>query len=261
MSETKKGFIIVVEGLDGCGKNTTALQLHKELAMAHPGEVYPQVLSFPDYTSPTGKIIKSYLEGDVPETGMFYSGGKSKKRSEPIIMSQEIVWLYALDRKMFMDKKNINGVSPMEFYNNGGILVMDRYTSSNILYQTREAKTNKDVKHATTFIRHVEHTVMGLPRPDVVLYLDVATNYDIIENSIAQRRDEEGLNQQRADSEKDKLEKMDVLKKIDKRFHPDLYQDLENEEHWKVVDIYDMLKGRRLITDEIVKQIIEEILL
>lgn len=260
MTETKKGMIIVIDGPDGCGKNTTALQLHKELAMAHPSEVYPQVISFPDYSSPTGKIIKSYLEGDVPETGMFYSGGKTKGRKDPIIMSQEIVWLYALDRKMFMNKKNINGVSPIEFYNNGGILIMDRYVSSNILYQTREAKTNKEIRHATTFIRHIEHTVMELPRPDIVMYLDVGSNYDIIEESIAKRHEEEGSNQERADSKKDKLEKMDVLKKIDSRFHPDLYQDLDNGETWHTVDIYDILKNRRLTTDEIVKQIMDEIL-
>ena len=96
--------LVVIEGLDGCGKSTQ-LELLKE---AFPTA---KVISFPDYESQTGKLIKSFLAGDIAAN------------------RYAAACFYATDRyNSFM--KNWQHI-----YHEGTPIICGRYTTSNMIYQ------------------------------------------------------------------------------------------------------------------------------
>ena len=60
-----KGKIIVLEGLDGCGKSTQLNILFNSLQSA--GKT--RLISFPNYESSTGRVVSDYLQGAIPCEG------------------------------------------------------------------------------------------------------------------------------------------------------------------------------------------------
>ncbi len=76
-----KGKVIVLEGLDGCGK-TTQLELSESFLKDH--DIKCRAVSFPNYSSTSGALISEYLKGDIPCDG--YNGAYAASA------------MYALDR-------------------------------------------------------------------------------------------------------------------------------------------------------------------
>ena len=75
---------------------------------------------------------------------------------------------YAVDR--YASYKKVWG----KFYENGGLILTDRYTTSNAVHQTVKCPPQE----RGDFLRWLddfEHAKLGLPRPDLVLYLDMPT--------------------------------------------------------------------------------------
>ena len=106
-----KGKIIVLEGLDGCGKSTQLNILFNNLQSA--GKT--RLISFPNYESSTGRVVSEYLQGTIPcegAAGAYAASG-----------------FYASDRyaSYVTDWKND--------YENGSVIVSGRYTTSNAIYQ------------------------------------------------------------------------------------------------------------------------------
>lgn len=142
--------LIVIEGLDGSGKATqTKLVAEKLAAQGVP----VKQLEFPDYNSPSSALVKMYLGGEFgskPEDVNAYAASA----------------FYAVDRaaSFLRDWKRD--------YENGAVLLSDRYCTSNIIYQM--AKVSDDERDSfICWQADFEYDKLGLPRPDAVIYLDV----------------------------------------------------------------------------------------
>ena len=145
-----KGKLIVIEGLDGSGKATQAKLLYESLC-AQGREV--REVSFPDYESDSSALIKMYLGGafgsDPSDVNAFAASS-----------------FYAVDR--YASYKTSWG----EFYERGGIVIADRYTTSNAIHQC--SKLPEDQWDAfLDWLFDFEYRLLGIPAPDCVFYLKV----------------------------------------------------------------------------------------
>ena len=146
------GQLIIFEGLDGSGKGTqtklTAQRLKEQ------GRDLRQI-TFPDYDSESSALVKMYLSGafgDKPDDVNAYAASS----------------FYAVDR--FASYKTDWG----EFYREGGLVLSDRYTTSNAVHQG--AKLEPPAREAFfQWLYEMEYDRMELPRPDLVIYLDMPT--------------------------------------------------------------------------------------
>jgi len=144
-----KGKIVVLEGLDGCGK-TTQLEL-AETYLKDLG-VKCRSVSFPNYKSTSGKLITEYLKGMIPCEGKNGAYAASA--------------MYAVDRYIsFMTDWR-------GFYENGGIVLAGRYTTSNAIYQLAKLPPEERGKFLS-WLTEFEYEKLGLPEPDLVIYLDM----------------------------------------------------------------------------------------
>ena len=145
-----KGQLIVIEGLDGSGKATQANRLFETLqAQGKP----VRKVSFPDYASDSSALIKMYLAGEF---------GKDPNSVNAYAAST----FFAVDRFASFRK------NWAEFYENGGIVIADRYTTSNAVHQC--SKLPQDQWDAyLSWLFDFEYRLMGIPAPDKVVYLQV----------------------------------------------------------------------------------------
>lgn len=144
------GNLIVIEGLDGSGKATQAKLLYE--ALVKQGKQVRKV-SFPDYESESSALVKMYLNGEFgtdPNAVNAYAASA----------------FYAVDRYASY-KRNWN-----RFYEDGGIIIADRYTTSNAIHQcSKLPKENWD--SFLEWLFRFEYQLMGIPAPDTVIYLQV----------------------------------------------------------------------------------------
>lgn len=145
-----KGKLIVIEGLDGSGKATQAELLTHRLL--ENGKNVMKV-SFPDYDSPSSSLIKMYLDGQF---------GNDPNSVNPYAASS----FYAVDR--YASYK----IKWAEHYNNGGIVIADRYTTSNAIHQCSKLP-KEQWKDYIKWLFNYEYDHLGLPSPDIVIYLYV----------------------------------------------------------------------------------------
>lgn len=146
----KRGRLIVIDGADGSGKATQAKLLVSALRKKRYNV---KTLDFPRYEHNFfGGLIGRCLAG---EYGDFIA-------VNPHIASV----LYAADR--FESKSLLE-----KWLKNGCIVVLDRYVSANQIHQGGKIADNKARKKFLEWLDTMEFKVFGLPRPDLVLYLDV----------------------------------------------------------------------------------------
>lgn len=138
--------LIVIEGLDGGGK-TTQFELLKEL---YPNYRY---ITFPNYNSPSGEIVSSYLKGEYGE-----------KDSE--ISAYTASCFYAVDRyasyKTDWEKDYLDGIT----------IISARYVSSNAIYQMTKLPHEKWDEYMN-WLFDMEYTKFGLPKPNATIFLDM----------------------------------------------------------------------------------------
>ena len=145
-----RGLLIAIEGGDGAGKATQTALLTEKLIAA--GQNAHKV-SFPAYGQPSCTMVESYLRGDF---------GTDPNAVNAYAASM----FYAVDRYATF-KKNWGNL-----YQDGSIIIADRYTTANALFQvTKVAKIER--KSYLDWLYDLEYNKMGLPRPDLVVYLDV----------------------------------------------------------------------------------------
>ena len=154
------GKLIVIEGLDGSGKATQSNLLYE--ALLAEGKPVRKV-SFPDYESNSSALVKMYLAGEF---------GKDPSAVNAYAAST----FFAVDR--YASYKKDWG----SFYEQGGIIIADRYTTSNAIHQCSklpEAQWDSFL----TWLFDFEFNKLGLPSPDAVIYLDmdVAVSQKLIE--------------------------------------------------------------------------------
>lgn len=147
-----KGRLLVIEGLDGSGKATQA-----KLLAAHLAESGQKVMeiTFPDYESDSSALVKMYLSGQF---------GDKADDVNPYAASS----FYAVDR--YASYKTKWG----SFYEAGGIVIADRYTTSNAVHQTSKLPAGER-RAFLDWLFDFEYGKLGLPAPTRVLYLDMPT--------------------------------------------------------------------------------------
>lgn len=144
------GKLIVIEGLDGSGKGTQAALLVKNLEARG---LAVRKVSFPDYASDSSALVKMYLSGQFG--------------SDPSdVNAYAASTFYAVDR--FASFKRDWGT----FYGEGGIVVADRYTTSNAVHQCSKLPREQWDSYLR-WLFDFEYRLMGIPAPDAVVYLSV----------------------------------------------------------------------------------------
>lgn len=147
----EKGRLYVIEGSDGSGKATQSKLLYDRL-LSENKKV--RLISFPDYESDSSVLVKMYLAGEF---------GTDANDVNVYAAST----FYAVDRFASFKKDWQN------FYSNGGIVIADRYTTSNMVHQAAKIKNiNKKDKYLD-WLWNLEFELFKLPVPDLVLFLDV----------------------------------------------------------------------------------------
>jgi dTMP kinase len=143
------GKLIVIDGTDGSGKATQVKELVDHLRNAgHRVET----MDFPQYTAHFGSLIGECLAG---KHGDFAA-------MSPYVAST----LYAADR--FDASAIIN-----RWLQEGAFVVLDRYVSANQIHQGGKIADEEERKSFLSWLDHMEHGIFKIPRPDMIIYLDV----------------------------------------------------------------------------------------
>lgn len=146
--KNKKGFFVVLDGIDGAGKATQTQILLKRLKEAGRET---GTLDFPRYYDNFfGKMVGRYLSGEF-------------ESPDPHLASV----LYALDR--WESKERIEKELAA-----GKVFVCDRYASANMIHQGGRIENPRKRKELMEYLDEMEFKVLGIPRPDLVIYLDVS---------------------------------------------------------------------------------------
>jgi dTMP kinase len=144
------GKLIVFEGIDGSGKSTQIKRLCEHLEKTGAGY---RRLAFPQYNEPSSALLKMYLAGEFGD-------------------NPNDVNAYAASTFFAVDRFASYAKSWRAYYQSGGTLVTDRYTTSNAIHQG--AKLSESERQAFfKWLYDFEFNLMELPKPDVVLYMDI----------------------------------------------------------------------------------------
>ena len=144
------GKLMVIDGLDGCGKSTQLNLLDEYLHRT--GVPYKQI-SFPDYDQPSSALVKMYLGGEL--------GG-----SAAAVNAYAASSFYAVDRYASYTRFWAKD------YQKGTPIVAARYVTSNAIHQmTKLPQSEWD--SFLEWLEDYEYNKLGLPRPDMVVFLDM----------------------------------------------------------------------------------------
>ena len=151
------GKLFVIDGTDGSGKQTQFKKLQERLDKE--GIEYKTV-SFPNYDDPSSSLVKMYLSGEF---------GENAKDVSPYIAST----FYAADRyatyKRFLEK----------YYNDGGIILADRYTTANMVHQSGKISDKEEREKFLDWLWDFEFNLYGIPVPTKTFFLNMPTEYSI----------------------------------------------------------------------------------
>lgn len=145
--ERDKGKLIVFEGTDCSGKTTQISKIIKTLNREGKEVV---MFDFPDYTTPTGRIVKRYLAGEF---------GPADNVDANIASI-----FYALDR--FFQKPLIE-----KALGEGKVVILDRYVESNMGHQGGKIRDREKRKDFFEWLDELEYKNFSLPKPDLVVFL------------------------------------------------------------------------------------------
>ena len=148
------GKLIVIEGTDGSGKSTQFRLLTQRLE--NENHTF-QKLVFPQYAEPSSALIRMYLGGEF-----------GTKPSD--VNAYAASAFYAVDR--YASYKKVWG----QWYEQGGLVVSDRYITSNAVHQASK-ETGEKQQAFLHWLYDFEYDKLGLPRPDLTIYLDVPTDF------------------------------------------------------------------------------------
>lgn len=145
------GKLFVIEGIDGSGKSTQLGLLQERLL--REGARFMAV-SFPRYSRQSSALVKMYLSGEFgtrPNDVNAYAASG----------------FFAVDR--FASYKSEEWG---RFYDDGGVVLTDRYTTSNAVHQGAKL-TETERAEFFGWLYDFEFRLLGLPKPDTVIYMDI----------------------------------------------------------------------------------------
>lgn len=143
--------IIVIEGVDSSGKATQSKILSDRLK--NEGKAVISV-EFPNYHSTSSSVVKMYLAGDF---------GTDPSDVSPYAAST----FFAVDRFA-----SVRG-EWKEYFDDGNIVIADRYTTSNMVHQASKLEDTKEKSEFLDWLYDFEYNVLSLPKPDLVIFLDM----------------------------------------------------------------------------------------
>lgn len=148
------GKLFVIDGTDGSGKQTQfdLLKAHLER-----DRISYKTVSFPNYDSPSSSLVKMYLSGEF---------GENAKDVSPYIAST----FYAADRYATFQKEF------KKYYEEGGIILADRYTTANMVHQAGKISDEKEREKFIKWLFDLEFNIYGLPVPSKVFFLNMPPN-------------------------------------------------------------------------------------
>lgn len=158
------GRLIVFEGTDGSGKATQTGMLAARLRAER---IRFQEIDFPRYGSPFAEPARLYLAGAL--------GGRPGD-----VNAYAASTLYAVDR--YASYKEDWGAA----YEAGGLVLADRYTTSNAVHQASKLPPEEQTEFLN-WLFDLEYVRLGLPKPDLVVYLDLPTE---LSEKMLRRREE-----------------------------------------------------------------------
>lgn len=168
-----KGKLFAIEGVDGSGKHTQAVSLMERL-----GTNNTAIVSFPRHTRDSSLMADKYLAGQWSD--------KRKELNHFTVSS-----FYSIDRAISYATENWGKV-----YDEGGIVIADRYTQSNIIHQYTKASikaeesgdsfSNAYREDYVKWLYHLEYDRFAIPMPDMVFFLKISkqANERIIKDRI-----------------------------------------------------------------------------
>ena len=165
----ENGKLIVIEGAcDGIGKSTQFDLLSKRLISEGESVEYHH---FPSYGTYQGAPVEKYLSGCFGEI----------KDLSPYFINM----LYASDRAItwHSDLK--------EKYNNGKIILLDRYTTSSLIYQSALIEDEEERKRFIDYIIDFEYNKLGIKEPDKVIFLTAP--FEVVEKLRHERKENDGV--------------------------------------------------------------------
>ena len=142
--------IFVIEGTDGCGKQTQSIRLVERLRCLG---YETKLQSFPNYSSASSGALKMYLGGEL-----------SDKADGVNPFAASI--LFEADRICTMIEYN-------DFLQSGGVLVLDRYMESNFIHQGVKFQTNEEKIFYEKFLSKLDYEFVKIPKPACVFFLNM----------------------------------------------------------------------------------------
>ena len=165
----KTGKLFVIEGAsDGMWKSTQIAKLRTHLK----SEGYLVASHhFPSYGTYQGALVEKYLMGDYGEI----------KDLTPYFINS----LYAIDRAISYL------IELKELYQRGDILLLDRYTTSSLIYQGAMIDNIDEKKKFIDYVIDFEYQKLGVKEPDEVIFL--MAPLDLITKMRTNRKNNEGI--------------------------------------------------------------------
>ena len=165
----EKGKLLVIEGAcDGIGKSTQYDLLSKSLEKDGYSIVKHH---FPTYESYQGAPVEKYLEGTY---------GRPSELSPYFINS-----LYAVDRAITWHTKL------KDMYKNGNVVLLDRYTTSSIIYQSALLDNEEARKKFIDYVIDFEYRKIGIKEPNSVIFLHAP--FDLVTEMRNKRKVNDGI--------------------------------------------------------------------
>lgn len=217
------GVLIIIEGSDGSGKQTQTELLFNSLK-----NKYENILKIqcPNYDNPGSALVKMYLNGNF---------GKDPSKINPYATSI----FYAADRFSTYIKDGFK-----EVYENDGIVIADRYTTSNMIHQATKLESKELQDTFITWIKDLEYSKIGLPKPDIVFFLNMPYEFS---QTLIKNRDN------KIDGSKVKDIHESSRKYLENTYIRSL--DIAKREKWAIINCIDSNKNIKSI-EEIHKEIL-----
>ncbi len=197
-------LLVVIEGIDGSGKGTQSARLRDRLLARG---LRTSLLSFPRYAATFfGQRIGDFLNGRFGQLN----------EVDPFLASL----LYAGDR--LESKAELN-----RLLDTSDVLVLDRYVPSNIAHQAGK-HTGQQRRELADWIEKIEYDLFGLPRPDLVVLLDIPAQDS---QALIAKKDPRSYTTQAADMQEADTDYLSRVRSA--------YRELASERGWSIVSVVD----------------------
>lgn len=195
-------LIIIESGSDASGKATQSELIYEKLKNE---EVKVRKVQYPNYGSESSTLVKMYLRGDF---------GKNADDVDAYIAST----FFTADR--YASYKT----EWEDFYKDGGVVIADRYTTSNMVHQASKMAVEDRDKYLD-WLDDYEYGMFKMPRPDVVIFLNVPVEF-------SRKLMENRMNKFTGEKEKDIHER--DAEYLERTYRNSLY--IADKYEWKIVE-------------------------